>query len=81
VTSQPAIIAPSAQAQLEQDGYTVFRKAISGRRIDELLSRYLSLVAEISGETFEDAHGPDLVRYFGCSTRSSGSPIAAGTRS
>jgi len=64
MTAETTITDMPAPDRFEQQGYAVFRQAISHARIDDLLSRYLSLVAEISGLRFDDAGGADLVRYF-----------------
>jgi ectoine hydroxylase len=53
-------LSPILQEQFEKDGFVVLPGAVSGERIDELLGRFLGLVAEESGRSFDDALGPEL---------------------
>jgi ectoine hydroxylase-related dioxygenase (phytanoyl-CoA dioxygenase family) len=52
-----------AREEYERLGYVVFPQAIPRQLIDDLLSNYLSLVEEVSGQAFADAGGADLARY------------------
>lgn len=50
-------------AQYRDKGYVVARGAVSPESIDALLVKFVALVNKISGQSFENAHSPEIADY------------------
>jgi phytanoyl-CoA hydroxylase len=54
----------SEMGSFQRDGYVLLRGLIPPDAIDTLLNRYLGLVHSVTGRTFSDAFGKDLVDFY-----------------